>query len=361
MPPISQSTIYQRLRDELVAEPRTWLVTGVAGFIGSNLLQELLALGQRVVGLDDFSTGYQTNLDEVLDGDASGTFRLVEGDIRDLDACRAACDGVDYVLHQAALASVPRSIDDPLTNTRVNVDGFLNVLAAARDAGVRRVVYASSSAVYGDATDIPQSEDRVGRVLSPYAAAKKTNELYADVFQRTYGLQSIGLRYFNVFGRRQDPEGAYAAVIPRWVSNLLNGEPCDIYGDGETSRDFIYVANAVQANLLAATADKHATGEVYNIACGHETSLNELFRMIRLGLTGYQPSVAQQKPVYDGFRPGDIRRSVANISKARRSLGYEPVVSVAEGLGEALEWYAARARADYVVAGASVVDRGVIP
>lgn len=361
MPPISQSTIYQRLRDELVAEPRTWLVTGVAGFIGSNLLQELLALGQRVVGLDDFSTGYQTNLDEVLDGDASGTFRLVEGDIRDLDACRAACDGVDYVLHQAALASVPRSIDDPLTNTRVNVDGFLNVLAAARDAGVRRVVYASSSAVYGDATDIPQSEDRVGRVLSPYAAAKKTNELYADVFQRTYGLQSIGLRYFNVFGRRQDPEGAYAAVIPRWVSNLLNGEPCDIYGDGETSRDFIYVANAVQANLLAATADKHATGEVYNIACGHETSLNELFRMIRLGLTGYQPSVAQQKPVYDGFRPGDIRRSVANISKARRGLGYEPVVSVAEGLGEALEWYAARARADYVVAGASVVDRGVIP
>jgi UDP-N-acetylglucosamine 4-epimerase len=342
MPPISQSTHSQRLREELVAEPRTWLVTGVAGFIGSNLLQELLALGQTVIGLDDFSTGYQANLDEVLNDAVAGTFRFVEGDIRDLDACRAACDGADYVLHQAALASVPRSIDDPLTNAQVNVDGFLNVLVAARDAGVRRVVYASSSAVYGDATDVPQTEDRVGNVLSPYAAAKKTNELYAGVFQRTYGLQSVGLRYFNVFGRRQDPDGAYAAVIPRWVSNLLSGEPCDIYGDGETSRDFIHVANAVQANLLAATAHEDVTGEAYNIACGRETSLNELFRMIRLGLTGYQPSVAQQEPVYDGFRPGDIRRSVANISKARRRLGYEPIVTVAEGLGEALEWYATR-------------------
>lgn len=361
MPPISQSTHYQRLRDELVAEPRTWLVTGVAGFIGSNLLQELLSLGQRVVGLDDFSTGYQGNLDEVLSDDLGGTFRLVEGDIRELDACRAACAGVDYVLHQAALASVPRSIDDPLRNTQVNVEGFLNVLVAARDARVRRVVYASSSAVYGDSTDVPQSEDRVGHVLSPYAAAKKTNELYAEVFQRTYGLQSVGLRYFNVFGRRQDPDGAYAAVIPRWVSNLLNGEACDIYGDGETSRDFIYVANAVQANLLASTVHEDATGEVYNIACGQETSLNELFRMIRLGLTGYQPSVAQQEPMYDGFRPGDIRRSVANISKARRRLGYEPTVSVAEGLGEALEWYATRARADCVAAGQSVVDRSVSP
>jgi UDP-N-acetylglucosamine 4-epimerase len=360
MPPISQSTHYQRVREELVAEPRTWLVTGVAGFIGSNLLQELLALGQTVVGLDDFSTGYQANLDEVLNGDVAGTFHFVEGDIRDLDACRAACEGADYVLHQAALASVPRSIDDPLTNTQVNVDGFLNVLVAARDAGVRRVVYASSSAVYGDATEVPQTEDRVGHVLSPYAAAKKTNELYADVFQRTYGLQSVGLRYFNVFGKRQDPDGAYAAVIPRWVSNLLNSEPCDIFGDGETSRDFIYVANAVQANVLAATAHKDVTGEAYNIACGQETSLNELFRMIRLGLTGYQPSVAQQEPVYDGFRPGDIRRSVANISKARRRLGYEPVVTVAEGLGEALEWYATRTRTDCAV-GASVIDRGVSP
>jgi UDP-N-acetylglucosamine/UDP-N-acetylgalactosamine 4-epimerase len=353
MPPVSQSTYYQRLRAELVAEPRTWLVTGVAGFVGSSLLQDL-------IGLDNFATGYQANLDEVLSEEAVGTFRLIEGDIRDLDACRAACEGVDYVLHHAALASVPRSIDDPVTNTQVNVDGFLNVLVAARDANVQRVVYASSSAVYGDATDIPQVEDRVGRVLSPYAAAKKTNELYADVFQRTYGLQSVGLRYFNVFGRRQDPDGAYAAVIPRWVSNLLNGEPCDIYGDGETSRDFIYVANAVQANLLAATADKDASGEVYNIACGQETSLNELFRMIRLGLTGYQPSVADQEAAYDDFRTGDIRRSVANISKARRRLGYEPLVSVPEGLGEALEWYATRTRTGNAV-GASVVDRGMSP
>jgi UDP-N-acetylglucosamine 4-epimerase len=360
MPPVSQSTYYQRLRAELVAEPRTWLVTGVAGFVGSSLLQDLLALGQTVIGLDNFSTGYQANLDEVLGEEVVGTFRLIEGDIRDLDACRSACDGVDYVLHHAALASVPRSIDDPVTNTQVNVDGFLNVLVAARDANVQRVVYASSSAVYGDATDIPQVENRVGRVLSPYAAAKKTNELYADVFQRTYGLQSVGLRYFNVFGRRQDPDGAYAAVIPRWVSNLLNGEPCDIYGDGETSRDFIYVANAVQANLLAATADKDVSGEVYNIACGQETSLNELFRMIRLGLTGYQPSVADQEAAYDDFRTGDIRRSVANISKARRRLGYEPLVSVPEGLGEALEWYATRARTDNGV-GASVVDRGMSP
>jgi UDP-N-acetylglucosamine 4-epimerase len=361
MPPISQSAHYQRLRDELIAEPRTWLITGVAGFIGSNLLQELLALGQTVVGLDDFSTGYQSNLDEVLSEDLGGTFRLFEGDIRDLEACRAACEGVDYVLHQAALASVPRSIDDPLTNTKVNVDGFLNVLVAARDANVRRVVYASSSAVYGDAVEVPQCEDRVGHVLSPYAAAKKTNEVYAGVFQRTYGLESIGLRYFNVFGRRQDPDGAYAAVIPRWVSNLLNGEGCDIYGDGETSRDFIYVANAVQANLLAATVYKDATGEAYNIACGKEKSRYEWFRMIRLGLAGYQPSVAQQEPVYDGFRPGDIRRSVANISKAQRCLGYEPIVSVAEGLGEALDWYATRARTDYLAVVESVVDRGIRP
>jgi len=361
MPRISRSTHYQRLRDELIAEPRTWLITGVAGFIGSNLLQELLSLGQTVVGLDDFSTGYQSNIDEVLSEDLTGTFTLFEGDIRDPEACRAACAGVDYVLHQAALASVPRSIDDPLTNTQVNVDGFLNVLVAARDAKVKRVVYASSSAVYGDAVEMPQSEDRVGHVLSPYAAAKKTNEVYAGVFQRTYGLQSIGLRYYNVFGRRQDPDGAYAAVIPRWVSNLLNGKNCDIYGDGETSRDFIYVANAVQANLLAATVNEDATGEAYNIACGQETSLNELFRLIRLGLAGYQPSVAQQEPAYDGFRPGDIRRSVANISKAQRSLGYQPIVSVAEGLGEALEWYAIRARTDYVAVGESVVDREIGP
>src|SRR5215211_2319092 len=340
MPEISQSPQYRRLRDELIAEPKKWLVTGAAGFIGSNLAEELLSLGQTVVGLDNYSTGYEANLDEILANDLPGTFALIQGDIRDLDVCRAACNGVDYVLHQAALASVPRSIDDPLTNTAVNVEGFLKVLVAARDAKVERVVYASSSALYGDATEIPQVEDRLGHVLSPYAAAKKTNELYAEVFQRSYGLELVGLRYFNVFGRRQDPNGAYAAVIPRWVSNLLNGDPCNVYGDGETSRDFIHVANAIQANLLAATAPSGATGQSYNIACGEETSLNELFRMIRLGLTGYRPEVVSAEAVYEGFRPGDIRRSVADISKARRRLGYQPTVSIAEGLGEALEWYA---------------------
>ena len=339
----THSAFYQRLRDDLIHEPKTWLVTGVAGFIGSNLLDELLALGQTVVGVDNFSAGYRTNLDDVLSQDNGGEFRLIEGDIRDLATCRAACDGADVVLHQAALASVPHSIDDPIESSHVNVGGFLNVLIAARDAGVKRVIYASSSAVYGDLTAVPQVESRVGSALSPYAADKKANELYASVFGLTYGLETIGLRYFNIYGRRQDPAGAYAAVIPRWVSNLLNGDRCSIYGDGETTRDFCHASDVVQANLLAAFAPRSAVGEVYNIACGRETSLNELFRMIRLGLAGYENDVAAQTPSYESFRPGDVRRSVADISKARRFLGFEPTHSVAEGLGEALEWYAARA------------------
>lgn len=338
-----RSALYQRLCDDLLSEPRTWLVTGVAGFIGSNLLEHLLVLGQTVVGLDNFSTGYHHNLDDVLARDHGGEFRFIEGDVRDLATCRAACDGVDFVLHQAALASVPRSIDDPVESSAVNVGGFLNVLIGARDAGVKRVVYASSSAVYGDLTSVPQVESRVGAPLSPYAADKRVDELYAGVFGLTYGLEAIGLRYFNVFGRRQDPGGAYAAVIPRWVSNLLNGDACSIYGDGETTRDFCHVADVVQANLMAAGAPTSATGEVFNIGCGCETSLNELFRMIRLGLAGYETDVAAQTPVYESFRPGDVRRSVADISKARRFLGFEPTYSVAEGLGEALEWYAERA------------------
>ena len=337
------SALYQRLRDDMIIEPKTWLVTGVAGFIGSNLLEALLALGQTVVGLDNFSTGYRGNLDDVLLHAREGEYQIVEGDIRDLAVCRAACEGVDIVLHQAALASVPRSIDDPIESSAVNVGGFLNVLMAARDAGVKRVVYASSSAVYGDLSSIPQVEARIGTALSPYAADKQADELYSSVFGHTYGLEAIGLRYFNVFGRRQDPAGAYAAVIPRWVSNLLSGEPCSIYGDGETTRDFCHVSDVVQANLLAAFAPTFAAGEVYNVGCGCETSLNELFRMIRLGLAGYETDVAAQTPVYENFRPGDVRRSVADISKARRFLGFEPTFSVAEGLGEALEWYAARA------------------
>jgi UDP-N-acetylglucosamine 4-epimerase len=340
---------YQHTRDALLAHPRVWLVTGAAGFIGSNLVEELLGLGQTVVGLDNLSTGYEHNLDEAVGVNASstGSFRFIAGDIRDADTCREACAGVDYVLHQAALASVPRSIADPVASTQVNVMGFLNILTAARDAKVKRVVYASSSSVYGDATTVPQVEDRTGQVLSPYAATKATNEVYAAVFQRTYGLETIGLRYFNVFGRRQDPNGAYAAVLPRWVARMLSDEQCEIHGDGETSRDFCYVANAVQANILAATvADAAggggATGGAYNVACGQETSLNELFRLIKAGLARFHPSVTAAAPRYTPPRQGDIRRSLADIAKARRLLGYEPTHRVSAGLDEALGWYAAR-------------------
>ncbi len=335
---------YQAVRDELVANPKVWLVTGAAGFIGSNLSQELVALGQTVVGFDNFSTGYQHNLDEVVAGGegSSGSLRFIEGDIRDIDACREACLGVDYILHQAALASVPRSIADPVLSSQVNVDGFINVLVAARDASVKRVVYASSSSVYGDATTIPQVEDRTGNVLSPYAATKATNELYASVFQRTYGLQAIGLRYFNVFGRRQDPNGAYAAVIPRWIDGLLKDSACTIFGDGETSRDFCFIANAVQANILAAVAGGEATNQAYNVACGEETTLNALFSMIRLGLAAHAPFVASASPVHEAARLGDIRRSLADIGKARRLLGYEPTHRASAGLVETLQWYAAQ-------------------
>ncbi|MEP7000132.1 MAG: SDR family oxidoreductase [bacterium] len=338
-------TRYQTLREELVAGPRTWLVTGAAGFIGSNLVQELLALGQDVVGLDNFSTGHQYNLDEAVAGnpETKGNFRFIEGDIRDLEACRKACVGVDFVLHQAALASVPRSIADPVSSTQVNVDGFLNVLVAARDAGVQRVVYASSSSVYGNATMIPQVESVTGEVLSPYAATKAVNEMYAKVFQRTYGLETVGLRYFNVFGRRQDPNGAYAAVIPRWTANLLKDVPCEIFGDGNTSRDFCFVANAVQANLLAATASgEDATAEAYNVACGEETSLNELFQMIRSNLVAFHSSVESAEPLYSEERQGDIRRSLADIGKARQLLGYSPTHSAKSGMEETLNWYAAQ-------------------
>jgi UDP-N-acetylglucosamine 4-epimerase len=337
---------YSHMRQTLKAQPRVWLVTGAAGFVGSNLLEELLGLGQTVVGLDNFSTGYESNVEDALAVSAgSGSFRFIEGDIRDVETCRAACAGVDYVLHQAALASVPRSIADPLSSSQVNVEGFLNVLVAARDAGAKRVVYASSSSVYGDARTIPQVEDQTGRVLSPYAATKATNELYAAVFQRNYGLQTVGLRYFNVFGRRQDPNGAYAAVIPRWVDKMLRDVQCEIFGDGETSRDFCYVANAVQANLLAATApDAAVTGEAYNVACGQETSLNELFRMIQQGLSAHHPAVAKARPIYSEARQGDIRRSLADIGKARRLLGYEPTHRVSAGLTEALAWYTVRSQ-----------------
>jgi UDP-N-acetylglucosamine 4-epimerase len=339
---------FRRLREELIVAPRVWLVTGAAGFIGSNLLGELLALGQTVVGLDNFSTGHRSNLDDVLSGSFSRSpqLRMIEGDIRDLDTCRAACEGVDYVLHHAALGSVPWSMDDPLRTNAVNVDGFVNMLVAAKDTGVKRFVYASSSAVYGDTPDHPQLEDRLGRPLSPYAASKSTNETYALAFQMSYGLQSIGLRYFNVFGRRQDPAGAYAAVIPRWIASLLRGERCRIFGDGETTRDFCYVANVIQANLLAATVeDSSATGQAYNVACAESVSLNQLFQMMREQLALSDAQFLNAVPQYDSFRPGDIRFSCASIEKARQMLSFSPTHDVAQGLAEALVWYVERARA----------------
>ena len=344
------SAHYRSVRQQLVAEPRVWLITGIAGFIGSNLLEDLLSLGQTVVGLDNFSTGHRANLDEALAGnEGAARFRMVEGDIRDLDTCRAACKGVDYVLHHAALGSVPWSINDPLETNFVNVNGFLNILVAAKEAGVSRVVYASSSAVYGDIADYPQVEERTGRVLSPYAASKATNETYAQAFQACYGLQTIGLRYFNVFGRRQDPAGAYAAVIPRWIDNLLHGRPCQIFGDGETTRDFCYVANVVQANVLAARAEVAATGEVYNVACAHSVSLNELFALLKDQVTLIDPALRAATPTYESFRPGDIRFSCAAIEKARENLAFSPTHGVGDGIAEAFGWYAKKARDSRIV------------
>jgi UDP-N-acetylglucosamine/UDP-N-acetylgalactosamine 4-epimerase len=338
-------TRYEQTQVTLRSAPKTWLVTGAAGFIGSNLVEQLLKLGQTVVGLDNFSTGHHRNLEDVRRCVGEPTwqrFRFIEGDIRDLDTCRQACDGIELVLHQAALGSVPRSIADPITTNESNISGFLNLLVAARDAEVKRFVYAASSSTYGDHPGLPKVEDRIGKPLSPYAVTKYVNELYAQVFARTYGIETVGLRYFNVFGRRQDPEGAYAAVIPKWVGTLLRGEACGINGDGETSRDFCYIDNVVQANVLAATVpDAAVAGEVFNVAVGGRTTLNDLFYLIRDGLARYRPELAPVVPEYESFRPGDVRHSQADITKAATQLGYAPTHTLAEGLSEALEWYAA--------------------
>jgi UDP-N-acetylglucosamine 4-epimerase len=327
---------------------RTWLVTGVAGFIGSNLLEALLELGQRVVGLDNFATGFQHNLDQVefaAGREAWSRFRFIEGDIRSLDACRAACAGVDVVLHEAALGSVPRSIDDPITSHEVNVSGFLNMLVAARDAGVKRFVYAASSAAYGDWPGLPKVEHTIGRPLSPYGAGKHMNELYADVFGRCYGLETIGLRYFNVFGPRQDPEGAYAAVIPKWVAAMLRGETVYINGDGETARDFCYIENVVQANLLAgASVNPEAVNQVYNVAVGGQTSLNELHGILAALLARHDAAFRAAAPVHRDFRPGDVRFSRADISKIERLLGFKATHRVQDGLERAIDWYVAQLR-----------------
>lgn len=337
------TTRYDAVRDGLLANPRRWLITGVAGFIGSNLLEALLRLGQDVVGLDDFSTGFRRNLEQVRDcvpGHAWQRYRNIEGDIRDAAACRDACEGVDIVLHHAALGSVPRSIQEPLATHEINATGFVKMLIAARDAGVKRFVYAASSATYGDHPALPKVEDSIGRPLSPYAVTKHVNELYAGVFARCYGIDTVGLRYFNVFGPRQDPDGAYAAVIPAWVGRFIRGQPVHINGDGETSRDFCYVRNAVQANVLAATTDdREAINEVYNIAVGESTTLNALFDLERRLLRERFPRLRGARPVYRAFRDGDVRHSQADISKARRLLGYEPTYRLREGLEEAMSWY----------------------
>ena len=333
--------IDQDLHDLLSRNRATWLVTGAAGFIGSNLVETLLRAGQNVVGLDNFATGHQRNLDELqrLDPSVYGErFRMIEGDIRDRDACAAAVEGVDYVLHQAALGSVPRSIDDPLTSHDVNITGFLNMLDAARRADTRRFVYAASSSTYGDSPDLPKREERIGNPLSPYAVTKLVNELYAAVYARTYDFKATGLRYFNVFGPRQDPNGAYAAVIPKWIAAMVQDEIVTINGDGLTTRDFCYVSNAVQANIRAALAGDEAQGQVYNVAVGDRTSLLELFGMIREGLGQHQVHY-HRDPSMAPFRRGDVRDSQASIDKARSLLGYQPTHTVSQGLDDALPWY----------------------
>ena len=330
-------TQYETLTKKLKNTQSTWLVTGIAGFIGSNLLETLLKLDQKVIGLDNFSTGHQYNLDEVkglVSKDQWNNFTFIQGDIRDIDTCHRACKGVNYVLHQAALGSVPRSIED--------ISGFLNMLIAARDASVNRFVYAASSSTYGDHPDLPKQEPNIGNPLSPYAVTKLVNELYADVFAKTYDFNAIGLRYFNIFGQRQDPNGAYAAVIPKWFAALLKGDDSFINGDGETSRDFCFIDNCVQANLLAATAQaEEAANQVYNVAFGERTTLNKLHELIKTRVEQSGRKKGDSQLIYRDFRAGDVRHSLADISKAEKLLGYAPQYSIDNGLDKAAEWYTA--------------------
>lgn len=332
---------YQTVCEQLKSAPKTWLITGVAGFIGSNLLETLLKLDQKVVGLDNFATGHQHNLDEVqasVTTEQWSNFDFIEGDIREFADCQKACKGVDHVLHQAALGSVPRSIADPITTNDTNISGFLNMLTAARDAHVSSFTYAASSSTYGDHPALPKVEENIGNPLSPYAVTKYVNELYADVFARSYGFKAIGLRYFNVFGQRQDPNGAYAAVIPKWTASMIAGDDVFINGDGETSRDFCFIENTVQANILAATAADEAKNQVYNVAVGDRTTLNDLYAAIQVALL--ENSISYEKPaVYREFRAGDVRHSQASIAKIQQALGYVPEYPIAEGIQLAMRWY----------------------
>ncbi len=334
---------YDEVRKELQEAPKRWLVTGCAGFIGSNLLEHLLRLDQSVVGVDNFSTGKRGNLEQVrtlVTPEQWGRFTFIQGDVRDLEGCRNLCRGVDYVLHEAALGSVPRSLEDPITSNDNNINGTLNMLVAVRDEGVKRIVYAASSSTYGDHPGLPKVEEVIGRPLSPYAVTKYVNELYADVFARSYGIQTMGLRYFNVFGPRQDPAGAYAAVIPRWISSLIKGEQLYINGSGETSRDFCFVENVVQMNILAATAEApEAVNQIYNTALNARTSLNELYSLLHDRLLPHYPHLAGAQPIHRDFRQGDVLHSQADISKGRRLLGYDPTHTINQGLDAALQWY----------------------
>lgn len=338
-------TAYEKLLLALPKKSKKWLVTGVAGFIGSNLLEQLLLLNQVVIGLDNFATGHQHNLDEVkrlVSAEQWDGFKFIEGDIRKLDDCKQACEGVDYVLHQAALGSVPRSLNDPITTNSVNIDGFLNMLVAARDAKVQNFVYAASSSTYGDHPALPKVEGFIGNPLSPYAVTKYVNELYADVFQRSYGFNSIGLRYFNVFGKRQDPNGSYAAVIPKWIATMIDGEEVFINGDGETSRDFCFIENTVQANLLAATTlDAESLNQVYNVAVSGRTTLNMLFDLLVKSLLENGVSY-QSSPMYRDFRSGDVRHSQADVSKIQNLLGYRPKFDINSGIAKSMPWYVAK-------------------
>jgi UDP-N-acetylglucosamine 4-epimerase len=336
------TTQYKKVQAQLRETPKTWLITGVAGFIGSNLLETLLDLDQTVVGLDSFVTGHQYNLDEVqsvLPEDQWNRFTMITGDIRNLEDCQKAVDGVDYVLHQAALGSVPRSIEDPITTNQANIDGFLNMLVAARDAKVTSFTYAASSSTYGDHPDLPKVEDKIGKPLSPYAVTKVVNELYTDVFAKTYNFRAIGLRYFNIFGKRQDPNGAYAAVIPKWIDAMLNQDDIYINGDGDTSRDFCFIDNAVEANILSATAEDNAKNEVYNVAVGDRTSLTQLFNELKIRVAASQDNSDIADPIYRDFRAGDVKHSLADISKAKNNMGYDPQFRIDEGLDVAMNWY----------------------
>lgn len=336
-------TVFEEVKQQLIKEPKKWLITGCAGFIGSNLLETLLKLDQTIVGLDNFSTGFAHNLEEVkslVTTEQWQRFTMMEGDIRELSACEKACKDIDYVLHQAALGSVPRSIENPIATNQSNIDGFLNMLVAAKDAKVKSFTYAASSSTYGDHPALPKTEENIGQPLSPYAVTKLVNELYAKVFTRTYGFNSIGLRYFNVFGKRQNPNGAYAAVIPKWVSAMIKNEPVYINGDGETSRDFCYIANAIQANILAATTENpEAINQIYNVAVGDQTTLNILYQVIKDNLSLQLSYLKDSNPTYREFREGDVRHSLADISKSLKLLGYKPTHRIKEGLKIAMKSY----------------------